>query len=109
MDHRYQDAVSLTLGRRIAADLPNRPEWMALARENLQRWTVQNADAPGLVRCYTEWLALLDRGVSEVCRILTQESDEGQRLRQSSPFAGALSPQEVWDIKRRVRNEQTAA
>jgi len=40
---------------------------------------------------------------------LTTQSDEGQRLRQNSPFAGVLPPQEVWEIKRRMRNDQTAA
>jgi len=33
--------------------------------------------------------------------ILTQDSDEGQRLRQSTPFSGVLSQQERLDIFRR--------
>lgn len=104
-----QDRVSLEIGRRVAAELPHRPEWLVLARDNLDRWSRINSNAPGLLRCYAEWLALLDRPLAEVLSVLIAETDEGQRLRQNSPFAGALSPAEVWDIKRRARHEQTAA
>lgn len=109
MHHQYQDRVSLELARRVADGLDAHPEWLVLARENLDRWMQNNADAPGLVRCYAEWRALLERGIPVVRATLLDPSDEGQRLRQNSPFAGVLSPSEVWDIKRRLRNEQTAA
>lgn len=106
MGHEYQDRVSLEIHRRVAAELSVRPEWMAMARENLERWMVRNADSPGLIRCYQEWLDILDsRPVDGVCAILTAETDEGQRLRQNSPFVGAVPHREVWDIKRRLRNE----
>lgn len=97
------------MGRLIAAELPRRPEWITLARENLDRWSRLNAGAPSLLRCYQEWKCLLDLPVSEICAILTAMTDEGHRLRQNSPFAGALSPQAVWEIKRRFRHDQTAA
>lgn len=105
MGHEYQDAVSLEIHRRVAAGLPTRPEWMVMARENLARWMERNADSPGLMRCYLEWVGLLDRlSVAEVCGILTAATDEGQRLRQNSPFVGMLGPQEVWTIKREMRH-----
>ncbi len=97
------------MARLIAAELPNRPEWIALALSNLANWRRRNADAPSLVRCYDEWAELLTLPVDAVCAILTRQDDEGQRLRQNSPFAGALPPQTVWDIKRRIRDDQTAA
>jgi hypothetical protein len=109
MGHEYQDRVSMEIARRIAAELPRRPEWVELARGNLDRWMRLNADAPGLMRCYTEWRAILEKPVSEVCAILTAATDEGQRLRQNSPFPGVLSPKEVWEIKRRFRNEKISA
>lgn len=106
MGHEYQDAVSLEIHRRVAAGLPTRPEWMAMARENLGRWMERNAESAGLMRCYREWLEILDtKSVDEVCAILTAQTDEGQRLRQNSPFVGMFSPREVWDIKRRLRHE----
>jgi hypothetical protein len=109
MGHDYQDRVSLEMATRVARELPRRPEWLALARDNLARWSTINKDAPFLVRCYDEWRGILERPIPEICAILTARTDEGQRLRQSSPFAGALSPSEVWDIKSRLRHDQNAA
>ena len=86
---------------RIAAGLPAHLEWIDLARNNLDRWSRLNADSPGLLRCYAEWREWLDRPMQEICGLLTAKTDEGQRLRQSSPFAGVLTPSEVWQIKRR--------
>ncbi len=109
MGHEYQDRVSLEIARRIAAELSRRPEWLELARENLDRWTTLNSGAASLLRCYAEWRAILERPLDEICTILTAASDEGQRLRQNSPFAGALSPSEVWEIKDRLRHAKIPA
>ncbi|MGH9668840.1 MAG: hypothetical protein ACRD3A_01850, partial [Terriglobales bacterium] len=67
MRHDYHDRVSLEIARRIAAELPHRPEWLALARENLDRWSDRNHDAPALLRCYAQWRELLERSLTEVC------------------------------------------
>ncbi len=109
MDHHFQDAISLELACRIATGLPDHPEWLELARGNLERWTSQNKDAPSLLRCYEEWRELLARSVFEICAALTAQTDEGQRIRQNSPFAGVLSPREVWEIKARLRHATPAA
>jgi hypothetical protein len=106
MDHSYQDRVSLELARMIAAELTARPEWIAKARDNLDRWSRFNAGAPSLLRCYDEWRALLDLPVAEVCAVLTAETDEGQRLRQNSPFPGVIPfVGTVLDVKRRIREQ----
>lgn len=109
MDHGLQDAVSLELARRIADGLGQHPEWLDLARCNLERWSQQNGNVPSLLRCYDEWRALLRRPVTEICAALTTESEDGQRIRQNSPFAGVLPPLEVWAIKARVRHVTPAA
>jgi len=109
MDHSFQDAVSLELARRIADGLPDHPEWLEFAGANLDRWTSQNRNAPSLIRCYEEWRDLLTRPVSEIVTILIANTDEGQRIRQNSPFAGILPPAEVWSIKARLRHETPAA
>ena len=107
MSHEVLDAASLEMASRIADGLPEHPEWIDFARANLERWSRLNAGVPSLLRCYSEWQKLLERGVSEVRAILTAETDEGQRLRQSTPFAGVLSPREVWEIKARHRHATT--
>jgi len=107
MGHEVQDQVSLELGRRVAAGLSEHPEWLELARANLKRWVHQNQSAPGLLRCYAEWRQLLSRPLAEITTILTEETDEAQRLRQNSPFVGVLNPKEVWEIKSRLRRYAT--
>ena len=103
--HEVQDRASLEMGRRIAAGLREHPEWIELARASLKRWSRQNLDAAKLLQCDAEWLGLLDLPIEQICAVLTAETDEGQRLRQNSPFAGVLSPREVREIKARCRND----
>ncbi len=101
--------MSLELSRAIASGLEEHPEWIALARENLDRWERHNPHAPGLVRCYREWRSLLDMPIDKLRGLLVEESDNARRLRQSSPFAGALTPQEVWKIKEQCRDDTIGA
>ena len=107
MSHLALDTASLEMARRIAAGLATHPHWITHARSNLRRWQSRNSDAPGLLRCYQEWLTILELPIEEIQRRLVEPSEEGQRLRQSSPFAGVLSPREVWAIKRAC-HESTA-
>jgi hypothetical protein len=107
MNHELQDNISLELARRVAARLRAAPELLSVARGNLARWSRLNADAPALLRCYAEWSHILERPVEDICNALCAETEEGQRLRQNSPFAGVLSPNEVWEIKSRLRQHAT--
>jgi hypothetical protein len=111
MGHEVQDEISLELGRRVAARLREHPELVHVAHTNLARWLRRNADAPALVRCYREWEDILQRPISEISELLEAETDEAQRLRQNSPFAGRLPPSEVWAIKAdtRQRHAKSAA
>ena len=108
MSHKTHDAVGLEIARQIAAGLAVHPEWIEIARSNLDRWSKLNTDAPGLLRCYEEWRELLGRPTAEIARIFLAETDDGQRLRQNSPFAGVLTPAEVNQIKRRVHETNAA-
>ena len=101
MGHDVHDAISLEIATRIADGLREHPEWIDVASANLDRWAERNSDAPGLLRCYNEWREILRRPVEEVRDVLLSESDDGQRLRQNSPFAGVLSANEIRLIKTR--------
>lgn len=107
--HDFQDRVSLELASRVAALLRVSPEPLAIARANLDRWTVRNAGAPALQRCYDEWREILRHPVEEICAFLCANTEEGQRLRQNSPFAGVIPAAEVWEIKTRLRCATTPA
>jgi hypothetical protein len=94
----------LELGLRVAEKLRWQPELVDFARANLVRWSQQNQSAPSLLRCYSEWQQILSRPLDEIRNLLCSESDNAQRLRQNSPFAGVLPPAEVWEIKSRFRH-----
>lgn len=104
VNHSGIDEVSLSLARRVSERLRAQPELLEIARTNLRRWQQRNVDSPSLLRCYAEWEAILQRPLEQVLGLLLSETEEGQRLRQNSPFAGVLSPTEVWDIKNRHRH-----
>lgn len=97
--HQQIDRRSLAMVRRIVAKIDADPErrGLAHAKSVCARWVAQ-----GIVSA-REWLALLDRPWEEVRAILLDDSDEGQRLRQTDPFCGILTPQERWAIYREHR------
>ncbi len=107
MNHGLQDSVSLEIARRVVERLRPSPELLSVAHGNLGRWSRLNADTPSLLRCYAEWSRILERPLDEICDVLRAENEESQRLRQNSPFAGILSPSEIWEIKSRLRHHAT--
>jgi hypothetical protein len=57
-------------------------------------------------RALEEWQELIDtRSVSELIAVMTEDSDEGQRLRSSTPFTGILSKAERKEIFARCEEE----
>ena len=109
MKHSETDQVSLELARRVAERLRRQPGVMDIARANLVRWSRQNSSVPSLLRCYAEWQEILSRPLDEICNLLCAESDNAQRLRQNSPFAGVLPPAEVWEVKARFHHAPATA
>jgi hypothetical protein len=104
MKHSETDQVSLEIAARVVKRLRGQPELVQLAHANLARWSQQNSSPPSLLRCYAEWQEILSRPIDEICNLLCSESDNAQRLRQNSPFAGVLSPAEIWEIKSRFHH-----
>jgi len=97
------------MGRSVAARLRQRPGLLRVAHENLARWKALNANAPALLRCYSEWEQILKRPLEDICDLLTADTEEARRLRQNSPFAGVLSACEVWELKQRFRHATVPA
>ena len=109
MNHSETDQVSLELARRVAERIRSQPEVLDFARANLARWSRQNLSAPSLLRSYAEWQQILSRPLEEICTLLCSGSENAQRLRQNSPFAGVLKPAEVWEVKSRLRHAPASA
>lgn len=90
--HSRRDAEKLAFHRRIAERLQEEPERvLRIARENVARWQASGGPQP----YYEEWDELLrTKSVSELIALVTAENEEGQRLRQATPFTGVLSTEE---------------
>ncbi len=95
--HEQIDKRSLAMVRAIVAKIDRDPARLGLAkaRNICERWA-RERPRPAI----KEWLDVLDRPWEQVRAVLLDESDEGQRLRQSDPFCGILTPEERWKIYR---------
>ena len=92
------DSYQLALGRKAAEALKAEPARLEIARQRVADWMAKGPyHSP-------EWEALLDRGdVAEIAAILEADTEDGQRLRSSSPFIG--DPFFTPDEARRIHEE----
>ena len=107
MTHQQIDQRSLAMARAIVRLIDDDPERRGLehARATCERWLREHGPDPNV----EEWAALLRQPWAEVRAALLEESEEGCRRRQNSPFAGVLPPQQRWAIYRQFRDEPQAA
>jgi hypothetical protein len=90
--HQWIDLVNLEMCRAIARKIRRQPGLMRIPHANLTRWKKKHGR---LQPAHREWEEILEQNpTARVLKILTQENDEGQRLRQSDPFVGILSEEE---------------
>ena len=88
--HEWIDRRSLALHEAVAAKLAADPRLLAVAHANLNRWLSRSPRA-----ALIEWRHLLDEApLAHVLALLRSSGDAATRLRQSSPFAGVLTPEE---------------
>jgi hypothetical protein len=92
----FVDYYSLTLHRAIAEKMiRNGDNIVKIALGNIERWlkldTYSGPEAAPLL----EWKHILETSsIEEIRRIITADTDEGQRLRSSTPFTGVLTKSE---------------
>ena len=98
--HAFVDEFALAYHRAVADRLRAEPEAvLEHARRNLDRWEEGGAFGLGDLASLEEWRRILDEeDVNRLIEVITDTSDEGQRLRSSSPFVGVLSPEERLEI-----------
>ena len=99
-DHIRIDERSIALHRAVAERIRENPKLMGKAIKNLQRYLKQSfSESRKPVSSLVEWQELLgNRSLEEVLDFTVSDSERARRLRQSSPFAGILTPQERWRI-----------
>lgn len=101
------DARSLALHRLVAEKLRAEPARFDRARATLARFFVI---VDPRSRTYMEaWRRIFDEGVEAAIAAATEDSERGAALRQASPFAGVLTPQERWQFLRTWRTSRDAA
>ena len=90
--HNWIDARSLALAKAVAEKIRRDPSLLRRATENLARWKGRRTSWP---KCLREWEKILsDLPVSDLLALLVEDSEEGRRRRQSSPFTGILTAAE---------------
>jgi hypothetical protein len=87
--HRLLEARSLAMHAVIAAKIERDRRLLNVPRNNLKRWRARWEEQPPV--WHEEWSRILKRPWAEIAAIMTEPSEEGARLRQSSPFPGVLS------------------
>jgi len=92
LKHRVIEARSLAMhcviAQRIAADAA----LLDVARRNLAAWRSRYGNSPP--RALEEWREILERPWPDIAALITDPGESAARLRQSSPFAGVLTPAE---------------
>jgi hypothetical protein len=98
--HRLSEERSIAYHEVIADRLRQQPEILEKARARVQGWLTSSANPQFHAR---KWAEILDGDVSSIAAFLVDRSEIAYELRQSTPFAGALTPQERWKIWRETR------
>jgi hypothetical protein len=106
-DHRLIDERSLAFDRLTAAKITADPAIVDRARATVARWL--QSSSPRVRPVLHEWRAILDGPREELLAALARTDEHAARLRQSSPFAGVLSPAERTAILREFRQRESAA
>lgn len=81
--------------RAIAAKLRVTPELLAIAHDNIRRWSA----TAGRSQPYLDaWKQLLAKPLEELLELMVQDTEQMRAMRQTAPFAGVLTPKERWAI-----------
>ena len=100
--HRLAEERSIAYHRLIAERLRHQPEILERARRRVETWLSSSTHVPFYAR---KWAEILAGDVSSIAAFLTERSELAVELRQSTPFAGAITPQERWKIWRETRDQ----
>ena len=98
--HRLAEERSVAYHSAIAERLRDHPEILEDARRRVQDWLTSTGNARFHVQ---RWAKILSGDMPSVAAFLVERSELATEPRQSSPFAGALRPQERWRIWRETR------
>ena len=99
--HRTAELRSIAFHRLVAGRLERDPDVLTKAQLRVDEWI--SSGGPVHPHWAHRWQELLARPVPEIAAALVRDDEEMRDLRQNTPFAGALTPEERWQIVREVR------
>jgi hypothetical protein len=106
-DHKRLDARSLAMHRLVATKLLANPALTSQAHRTLARWRAQAAEP--VPSYFLEWGRVLEGSLEEIAAFLVSTSEDATRLRQSSPFADLLTPDERAVIYDAFQSQKTVS
>ena len=103
--HPWHDQLGLFYRRAIAEKLSRQPELLKVAIDNLIRWRdLEPSEQPSKAR--SQWQLLLEsQDLPQIIAKMADPSEEGNRRRQSTPFAGFLTREEKHKIRDQLLKE----
>jgi DNA-binding transcriptional MerR regulator len=101
--HKKPELLSLVYHRTVAHRLDE--PLVREARKRLSRWRKSDAIHP---QWADEWDRVLEMPVAKIAKLISSNSEHARELRQSSPFAGALTEQERRRVVRMVEDRVNA-
>jgi hypothetical protein len=90
--HRLAEERSIAYHRVIAERLQSQPEILEMARKRVRTWLSSPRTAKQFYA--QKWAEILAGDVPSIAAFLVERSELAIELRQSTPFAGALKPEE---------------
>lgn len=103
--HDLAELRSLALHRAVARRLTEAPELIEAARRRVVDRMRAGITSPEYAGA---WLRLLDGSREELVEAITDASERGAALRQTSPFSFVVPHRERWRIWREVRAQWEA-
>jgi len=98
--HAQLDRFSLRLHEEVAKHVRVNPAMLDRARANIARWKKQLGGSAA--RDLDVWSAILTEPLENILSTMVARTEEGDRLRQSSPFCGIMSQARRMEIFREV-------
>lgn len=102
--HRLAEQRSLAYHRVVAARMHADPQILERARARIGRW-LDEGRSPFYA---AEWERLLAGPVEALGALMVSDTEFARALRQSTPFAGVLTPRERWALWKEARKTHEA-
>lgn len=103
--HAQLDHFSLRLHEEVARQIRANPAMLDRARANIVRWQRQLGGSAA--RDLDVWSTILAGPLENILATMVARTEEGDRLRQSSPFCGIMSQARRMEIFREVYSRES--